>query len=150
MRILFLVLSTLSTLVAVLILCLMSFSFLPEQKRDLAEVKQMNTGLEDMGVSAFSEELNNLPSEGFISALVYVGVILIIAVLATLIMVYLKKRATIPLLGTVGIVLFFGYGVQKLSLNPMFSFFLVVIPVVLFALFAFLAQNASKKKALGA
>jgi hypothetical protein len=150
MRILFLVLSTLSTVVAVLILGLMSFDFLPEQKESLAEVQQMSTGLEDMGVSAFSEELNDLPSEGFISALTYIGVILIIAVIATLIMVYVKKRTTIPLLVTVGIVLFFGYGVQKLSFNPLFSFLLVVIPVVLFALFAFLAQNATKKKELTA
>lgn len=150
MRILFVVLSTLSTAVAVLILCLMSFNFLPEQKRDLVEVQQINTGLEDMGVSAFSEELNDLPSEGFITALIYIGVVLIIAAITTLIFVYLKKRATILLLAMAAVVLFFGYGVQKLSANPMFAFLMVVVPVVLLALFAFLAQNAANKKTLSA
>lgn len=146
MRVLFLILSTLTALIAGAILSFMSFSFLPEQKKELVEIQQMSNEMGEMGITDLPSEVKDLPTVGFLSTLVYVGIVLIALVLVSLVLVYIKKNVSIVILATIAILLFFIYGTYKLFANPTTGVLIYAVPVLLFVLFAFLAQNANKKK----
>lgn len=143
MRILFLILSTLTALIAGFILSFISFSFLPQQIKDLKGLLQISS---EMGITDKLMKVRDLPTEGFLMTLVFVGILLIALLLISLVFIYIKKNVSIVILATLVILLFFIYGTYKLFDDPIFGVLIIAIPVIFYTLFAFLAQNASKKK----